>query len=59
MILTMALSEGKLQYYLSCINDREAIVRGFGRNSGQTVFLEEKDGRFRISCDGVNASRIN
>ena len=57
MILTCHMSDEKLDYYLSCINESEAIVRGFGRNSGQTVFLKEEDGKFCIYADGIRAVR--
>lgn len=52
-VLTVYEEGNEKDYYLSCLNDREAVVKGFGRDTRQTVFLEKKNGKYRISCDGV------
>jgi hypothetical protein len=52
-VLTVYEEGSGMDYYLSCISGSEAVVKGFGRNCRQTVFLEKKNGTYRISCDGV------
>ena len=43
--------------YLSAVNDTEAIVKGFGRNMKETVFLGKKDGRFTLTVMGLTLER--
>ena len=57
LILTIKIIGEKLSYWLEVLNDYEAIVKGFGRNTGQTVTLEKKDGYYHLECDGVKAVR--
>lgn len=57
-IILEANTEGsKLQYYLDVVNNREATVLGFGRNTNQTIFLTKKDGKYTLSFDGILATQ--
>ena len=57
LILTLKIIGEKLNYYLHVLNDEEAIVKGYGRNCRQTVFLKKEKGYFILECDGVQAKK--
>ena len=52
-VLTLVEEGQKMDTYLDIVNDNEAVVKGFGRNSKQTVFLNNKNGTYTITADGV------
>ncbi len=56
-VLTYIMDISKTEYYLSCISSGEAIVKGFGRNTGQTVYLKRENGNFTLIADGITARR--
>lgn len=56
-VLTYRMDVSGAAYYLSCISDEEAIIKGFGRNTGQTVYLKQENGDFRLIADGISAIR--
>ncbi|MBQ6591687.1 MAG: beta-lactamase family protein [Solobacterium sp.] len=57
LILTIRIIGEKLNYWLRVLNDQEAIVKGFGRNTGQTVTLKKDEEGWHLECDGVRALR--
>ena len=46
-----------IQYYLDVVNETEATVKGFGRNTNQTAFLRKVGDTYELSIDGVTAVR--
>ena len=52
-ILTLVEEGQKADMYLDIVNENEAIVKGFGRNTKQTVFLSDKNGKYSVTIDGV------
>ena len=57
LLLTLRLEEQPLNYFLTCINEKEAIVKGFGRNTNQTVYLYKENDKYCISVDGIEMIR--
>lgn len=57
LLLTLRLEEQPLNYFLTCINGNEAIVKGFGRNTNQTVYLYKENDKYCISVDGIEMIR--
>ncbi len=57
LILTIRIIGENLNYWLRVLNDQEAIVKGFGRNTGQTVTLKKDEEGWHLECDGVRALR--
>ena len=59
LILTLYVEGEKMDLALSVINDNEAVIKGFGRNMKETVFLSEKAGKFTLTAVGVDISRVS
>ena len=57
LVLRIKGEGDNMNYSLKVLNDHEAIVKGFGRNSHQTVTLKEEDGYYVLDCDGVRGTR--
>lgn len=55
--LTITIIDEELKYYLHVLNDEEAVVKGFGRNAGQTVTLKRDGGSLVLECDGLKAKK--
>ena len=56
-VITLLEEGQKLDIYLDIVDENEAIVKGFGRNSKQTVFLSNDNGTYRLTLDGVEVIR--
>ncbi len=57
LVLDIKVLGEHLNYRLKILNDNEALVKGFGRNTGQTVTLERENGKLILECDGLKACR--
>ena len=57
LVLSLTIENVDNLLYLSAVNDTEAIVKGFGRNMKETVFLGKKDGRFTLTVMGLTLER--
>lgn len=47
----------KTEVFLSVINDKEAVIKGFGRNMKETVFLSSNNGKYEITVMGITLVR--
>ncbi|MBR2989936.1 MAG: beta-lactamase family protein [Solobacterium sp.] len=57
LIVTVKIIGEDLNYYLHVLNDHEAVVKGFGRNTGHTVTLQKDKTYLYLECDGVRARK--
>ncbi len=57
--LIVDLDSEKIIKYLKIVNDNLAFSQGYGRDSREACFLENKDGIFYITCSGVIGKQKN
>ena len=59
LVLHVRLSgdDNALNYYLQVLNDNEALVKGYGRNMRQTVYLKQDKGYFLLTADGLTGRK--
>ena len=57
LILTAVVETQKSVTSLAPVNDTEAIIKGFGRNMKETVFLEKEGGRYELTAMGLTLVR--
>ena len=57
--VVVAVSEegSTINYYLDVVNETEATVKGFGRNTNQTAFLRKVGDTYELSIDGITSVR--
>ena len=57
--VVVAVSEegSTIHYYLDVVNETEATVKGFGRNTNQTAFLRKVGDTYELSIDGITSVR--
>ncbi|MBQ8996310.1 MAG: beta-lactamase family protein [Oscillospiraceae bacterium] len=53
LVATLTIEGVDTQLYLSAVSDTEAVVKGFGRNMKETVFLNNRDGHYEFTVMGV------
>lgn len=53
LVLSLTIENVDNVVYLSAVNDTEAIVKGFGRNMKETVFLRKIDDRYTLTVMGL------
>ena len=58
LVATVTGEGEKMDVYLSVINDNEAVVKGYGRNMKETVFLKNNNGKYEITVMGMTLVRI-
>ncbi len=57
-VLTVVEEGQKIDCYLDVVNETEAIVKGFGRNTKQTITLRDDNGKYSILMDGTVLNKI-
>ena len=57
LIFTLSIEGNKTEIHLTVVNDSEAIVKGFGRNMKETVFLKQNNGKYELTAMGVRLVR--
>ena len=57
LILTAVVETQKSVTSLAPVNDTEAIIKGFGRNMKETVFLKKEGGRYELTAMGLTLVR--
>ena len=57
-VLTMVEEGQKNDCCLDIVNETEAVVKGFGRNTKQTVTLINENGKYSINIDGTILNKI-
>ncbi len=53
LVLEMNALGSKNRYYLLPLNEKEAIIQGFGRGAKSTVALDKKSGRVQLNVYGI------
>ena len=48
----------KMESSISVINDTEAVVKGYGRNARETMFLKENNGNYELTTMGLVFDRV-
>ena len=56
-VITLVEEGRKQDIYIDIVNESEAVIKGYGRNTKETVFLTNKDGRYSITMQGVKATK--
>ena len=56
-VLTLVEEGQKADTYLDIVNESEAVIKGYGRNSKETVFLTNEGGKYSITMQGVKATK--
>ena len=57
-IMAALFIEGtKVDLALSAVNDTEAVIKGFGRNTRETVFLREENGKTKLTVMGLQFTK--
>ena len=56
-VLTLVEDGQKADTYLDIVNESEAVIKGYGRNSKETVFLTNEGGKYSITMQGVKATK--
>jgi len=58
LIIEMKLLGSKNKYYLYPINDKEAIIQGFGRGTKETITLNSDHDHYYLSLQGIELKSI-